>query len=239
MQNNVIILAVGLSGSSVLTGLVSRAGYSLGESTVEKPDYNTFENAELVRLNQQLLEMTHATRFGLEYRGEFIEKMRALPGRIDEAPFRAFIKRCDARQRWVWKDPRLTVTIHFWKHLLDLQRIKFIVNDRELLQAWISWNIRREIQSYAYAKRYTQQVVGAIHAFLNENGLRHVHVRYEDLICEPEPTLARINAFIGSSLTLDDLSRVYRGPLRKKTHGLVNFAKAGLIYLKNYEERFG
>jgi hypothetical protein len=239
MRNNVVILAVGLSGSSVLTGLISRAGYSLGDSTVEKPDYNTFENLELVRLNKRLLEMIDATRFTLEYRPEFIEKMQALYGRIDDTQFRAFITHCDARQPWVWKDPRLTVTMHFWKHLLDLSRIKFIVNDRELMQAWISWNIRREIQSFEYAKRYTEQVVGAMRQFLQEHGLQHIHVRYEDLICQPESTLGRINQFIGSGLTLDDLSRVYRGPLRKKTHGIVNFAKAGLIYLKNYEERFG
>ncbi len=237
VPHNVIVLAIGLSGSSILTNLVAQAGYAFAGPTVKIPDYDTFENQELVRLNKRLLDLADANSFPKEYRPEFIERIKALYGKIDDSEYRAFAKHCEAHQPWVWKDPRLTITMYFWKHYLDLSRVKFIVNDREALQGWISWNLRRQIQSFRYAKRYMDQVVVAMRHFLEEHSLPFEHVRYEDLICTPEPTLARLNKFLGCNLTLDDLSRVYQGPLRKKTHGCINFVKAGLIFLKNYDER--
>jgi hypothetical protein len=238
MRNNVIILAIGLSGSSVLTALIEKAGYSLCGHTVAKPDYDTFENAELVRLNRQLLQLAGATSFGVEYRAQYADNMQRLHGQIDDSEYRAFLEHCGKHQPWVWKDPALSVTMHFWKHLLDVSRIKFIINDREPLQSWISWNIRRQVQSYDYAKRYTRAVLDSMHHLLQQHAAQHLRVRYEDLICGPEHSLKRINAFLGCSLTLDDLARVYHGPLRKKTHGVANFCKASLIYLKNYGERY-
>jgi hypothetical protein len=239
MRPNVIVLAVGLSGSSVLTHLISRAGYWVGDATHKNQDYDTYENLALTRLNKRLLEMIGVDNFGLVFRREYIDDMQALYGRIDERDFRAFVARCDTQQPWIWKDPRLAVTIHFWRHFLDLSKIKFVVNDRDPMQAWISWNIRREIQSFEYAKRYSEQVMRETRRFLQEQACGHLHVRYEDLICTPEATLRRLNTYLGCTLALDDLSRVYKGRLRRKTHGWANFTKAGMIYLKNYEERVG
>ena len=54
MKKNVIILTYGLSGSSVLTGLLVRGGYWPGAKTYVKPDYDTFENVRLIELNKQL-----------------------------------------------------------------------------------------------------------------------------------------------------------------------------------------
>ena len=239
MKQNVIILAVGLSGSSVLAGLISRAGYSVGENTFEKLDYNTFENAELVRLNKQLLEIAGIGEdFTIEYRQEYADKMKALYGRIDDSEFRAFIAHCDNNQPWLWKDPRLSITMHFWKHMLNLNCTKFIVNDRDPVQAWISWTIRRQIQTFSYSKRYSDLVIGSITSLLNEQGLDHIKVRYEDLVCRPETTIVNINKFLGCRLTLTDLDKVYKGKLRRKTHGFSSFAKASLIYLKNYNQRY-
>ena len=56
VRDNVIILTGGLSGSSALAGLLSAAGYWSGEDTFKKRDYNTYENAELIRLNRQLMQ---------------------------------------------------------------------------------------------------------------------------------------------------------------------------------------
>jgi len=57
MKKNVIILTHGVSGSSVFAALLGRAGYWLGSETVQKPDYDTFENAALVALNYELLHV--------------------------------------------------------------------------------------------------------------------------------------------------------------------------------------
>src|ERR1700704_5548430 len=68
---NVVILTVGWSGSSMLAGLLRAAGFWTG-TTVRNTDYNTYENAELVRLNRKLLTMAgigeaYATQFQPEW----------------------------------------------------------------------------------------------------------------------------------------------------------------------------
>lgn len=55
-MNSIIILTHGWTGSSVFSGLLGRAGYWLGEATAKKSDYDTFENAGSVRLNQRWME---------------------------------------------------------------------------------------------------------------------------------------------------------------------------------------
>ena len=57
---NVIILTSGISGSSVLTGLISRAGYWLGDVT-HKKEYDTYENQELIDLDLQLFKQSEYT----------------------------------------------------------------------------------------------------------------------------------------------------------------------------------
>ena len=60
-RRNVIILTSGLTGSSVLTGLISRVGYWNGDQT-HKKEYDTCENSELISLNLSLFQ--HRWVFG-------------------------------------------------------------------------------------------------------------------------------------------------------------------------------
>ena len=239
MGKNVIILTVGLSGSSVLTNLISRAGYWSGGDTFKKTEYDTHENAELVALNKALLEHANiGEKFTMAFEQDYIDKVTALRDTVDLTPYRALVERCSQHQPWVWKDPRLWLSIRFWQPLLPLDDIQFIVQTREPLQAWISTTIRRQIQTYAYSKRYTDAVRGSILQFLSEHNKDFLELTFEDLVCRPESTIARLNAFLDAELTLDDLTHVYNKPLRKKAHGSANFSKAALIYLKNYGERY-
>ena len=77
-MNNIIILTHGWTGSSVFSGLLGRAGYWLGEDTAKKNDYDTFENAELVRLNQRWMK-TVAPDLRYEYRFDAADLARFSP----------------------------------------------------------------------------------------------------------------------------------------------------------------
>ena len=73
MPANLIVLNNGLSGSSVLTGLIAQAGYWTGSQTISKQDYatqayDTHESVDLVQLNQNIL--SHF-RVGDEYHHRF------------------------------------------------------------------------------------------------------------------------------------------------------------------------
>jgi hypothetical protein len=239
MKRNVIILTSGLSGSSVLTGLIARAGYWTGESTFKKADYDTFENQELIDLNLRLFrEAGYRGNYLLEYSPEAIRNVGELYGKIDCAPYRALIEHCNQHEPWIWKDPRLWLTIRFWKNLLDLDSCCFIILSRGLMQSWISSLLRRQITTYRYSKAYETKIVESAVKFAEETRVPSLRLTYEGLIMRPAETLESLNRFLGSNLSLSDLQQTYHKPLYKSPRSsIARHVKAMMIYAKNYSER--
>ena len=239
MRKNVIILTSGLSGSSVLTSLIARAGYWTGENTFKKRDYDTYENQELIRLNKQLLqEAAYKGNYLLEFSPEAITAIAHLYAETDLGPYRAFISRCEEHCPWIWKDPRLWLTIRFWRNLLDPEKCSFILLTRGSMQSWISSLLRRNITSYRYSRRYEERIRQSIEEALAENGRPYLHLTYEGLIQQPAQAIGRLNEHLGTKLTVEDLKAIYRKPLYKSPrNSLVKHITAILIYLKNYSER--
>lgn len=237
---NIVILTHGWTGSSVFSALLGRAGYWLGSETVRKTDYDTYENADLVVLNRRLLDQLAP---GLDHEHRFepadIERIDAAADRIDLQPYRAFVERCSAEGCWVWKDPRLTWTIGVWARVLDIQRTSFLVLTRDDLQAWISANARRHVQSWDFTCGYNHGITRANCRRVAGFGRPVLQLGFEDLLLEPERTLDRLNGFFGLHLTLEDLLAVSREPLYRRSRGWRDFVEALLVYVKNYSERDG
>ena len=239
MNKNVIILTNGLSGSSVLTGLIARAGYWTGEQTFKKKDYDTFENQQLVDLNKKLFtDLGFEEDYEMTFDPAYLCPFAETNGRIDDAPFQKFLEELDSHQPWIWKDPRLWLTIHYWKHLLNLDEVRFVHLTRDPLQTWTSVTIRRQIQTLDYLRRYMHGIRDSIREFIADNDLPCLELNYEQILVQPEASVARINEYLGSELTIDDLRAVYRGDLYRKPRDTMDFLKAGLIYLKNYGQRY-
>jgi hypothetical protein len=235
---NVIILTSGLSGSSVLTGLIARSGYWVGDKT-HKKEYDTYENEELIKLNLQLFHQAGYTgNYTQEFSPEAIAKIASLDGTIDDRPYRQFLAKCDEHRPWTWKDPRLWLTIRFWKNILHLDECKFLLLTRSYAHSWVSSTLRRHIRSYHSLKRYEQSVKDSIIDFLHNANLPCLQLTYENLIVHPEETIGKLNAYLEAGLTVEDLEVVYHKTLRKVPRSsAVDFIKAGLIYVKNYSER--
>lgn len=235
---NVVILTVGWTGSSVLAGLLGAAGFWTG-TTVRNTDYNTFENAELVRLNRKLLTIagigeTYATQF----HPEWYASVERLAHTVNRSPFTAFIDECERHSPWLWKDPRLWVTMGFWKHLLPARHVKYLLLTREPLQAWISCTLRRQIQTFGHLRRYNASTEGSMRRFLTDQSAPHLHIVYEDLQLRADRELARLSKFLGATLTLDHLLAIHdSGRLDRRNRGVKDFCKAVLIHAKNYGER--
>jgi hypothetical protein len=239
MKPNVVILTSGLAGSSVLTGLVARAGYWTGDATFKKEDYDTYENQELVALNQRLFrEVDYAGDHTVRFSPEGIQRIAEAYGKIDAKPYSTFLEKCEQHRPWVWKDPRLWLTIRFWQHLLDLDHCRFVLLNRDIFQTWVSITLRRQIQSYAYLDRYMDGVKNSLVEFLRSNKLSYLDLEYEDLILRPDTTIERLNTFLGTSLSIGDLQQVYTKPLYKRPRAWLDYPKAMLIYLKNYGQRY-
>jgi sulfotransferase family protein len=234
---NVIVLTTGLTGSSVLAGLLARAGLWAGDATVLK-EYDTFENLELANLNKRLLkEAGCPIDYSTEFSWRALHTVCAARDRIDLGPYRDFVLRLRARTPWILKDPRLWLTIRFWQQLLSFDDVRFVWLTREPLQGWISATTRRIVMSYGYFRQYEGQINASIEAFLELNALPYTHVSFEQLLLVPEGTLDKLNNFLDLKLTLEDLKSVYNRPLYRKSRGLRDFLVASAIYGKNYFQR--
>jgi hypothetical protein len=239
MSLNVIILTSGLTGSSVLTGLISRAGYWAGDNTHKKREYDTYENTELIELNRRILkEATYSGNYLMEFSPEAISRVSSMFGEVDSQVYNLFVSKCNEHRPWVWKDPRLWLTIRFWKHLLDLEECRFVLLTRGSVQSWISQTLRRQITTYRYSRSYEGRIKRSIIDFVEENRVPYLPVCYEDLILRPAETIDALNRYLQTSLTVEDLKSVYHKRLYKNPRSsLVNHVKAILIYVKNYSER--
>jgi hypothetical protein len=239
-MKNTVILTHGWTGSSVFAGLLERAGAWLGEETMVKPDYDTFENAQLVRINNGLMERFAA---GLNHEHDFSSAQisqiaeRALGS--DLTPQREFMSLCAQHGPWLWKDPRLTWTIRVWAEVMDLSSTRFVVLTREPVQAWITANLRRHIQSMAFTRAYNGGITQSNVQFLEERGLAYLPLSFEDLLVQPQASLEKLNQHLGSALQVTDLQAVCRLPLGRRSRGTADFIKAAAIYAKNYGERDG
>jgi len=245
MKPNVVILTSGLTGSSVLTGLIARAGYWTGDRTHQKDStqkneqYNTHENAELIDLNLRLFkEAGYRGNFSTEFSPELIRRITDLAGKIDDSDYRTFLNKCADKQPWIWKEPRLWLTIRFWRKLWDFDGCKFILLTRGCVQCWVSATLRRQIRTYRNLTAYEDNIKASFTSFLEENHLSCLPLRYEALIQHPTETLEELNGYLGLSLTIEDLQKVYTKPLYKAPRSsIADYAKAALIYLRNYSER--
>lgn len=231
---NVIILTSGLSGSSVLTGLIARQSYWTGVDTFKK-EYDTFENIELIRLNKQLITDAKCSgSYEMEFHQDAIDRIAALDRGRNGGPHREFVAECGRHEPWIWKDPRLWLTIRYWHPLLDWNRCKAVVLTRNPRHQWVSMTLRRKIQSYATMKRYETAVERSLLQFVDANRIDFLKISFEDLIMAPEDTLGRLNRHIGSTLRVNDLASVYQGELyRAPRRSVRDLVKAILIYLKN------
>jgi len=231
-------MTAGLAGSSVLTGLVARSGYWTGLETFKKLDYDTYENERLTQLNQQLLKLVgFEDDYAEIFPGWVSDAIDRKIDKIDATPFVEFVSECHRNNPWIWKDPRLNLTMPAWARWLDLDSIRFLMITREQTQSWISSTLRRQIQTYSYHAAYNDRVKRAIHAFFDKHSLEHLPIVYEDLVVKPEQTLKQLNQFLETRLTLNDLEQIYSRTLYKRQHGPRSLVKALLIYLKNYHER--
>ncbi len=239
-MKNIIVLTHGISGSSLYASLLAQAGYWLGDATMKKTSYDTFENVQFIELNNQLLARLGPT---LEHTRRFdprdVSEITRQASDQDYQPLRDFVAAIKPHQPWLWKDPRLTWTIRTWENALALEDVAFLVLTREPMQAWISSILGRHINTYRHVCDYNEGITRSNLEFLHSRGLPHLALSFEDLLLRPEQTLSTLNAFFGLDLRMEHLRKVCNIPLYRKSHGWKAWILALLIFGKNFRERDG
>lgn len=237
---NVIILTTGISGSSVITGFLAKSGLWTGDDTVYKDNitgkYETYENKKLVDLNDRLITEAGAEFVGkARYDADQRDRFNAMYRDVDTSSYREFISECDEHSPWIWKDPRLFLTIGFWKNLLDLQDTKIIVIHRNTYELWKSQAIKRIVYSYSYLKQSENETRQELIDYLDANGFTFMTLEYDQFTGNPDKSIERLNSFLGTRLSKNDWDDIYRPTSQWSRYKRTLLAF--LIYLKNYNSR--
>ncbi len=231
MKDNVIILTTGSSGSSVLAGIINTQGYWAGDTT-KKLSFDTFENTELVDLDIEILE---ASGFKREDCNDLpppsIQKIKKLVDSIDLKPFKQFIEKCDQHRPWLWKDPRLSFTIHFWAEVMNADSCKYILMDRDPHQSYAGLILNRKVpMNFAEQSQINNNYIESSEEFLRGRKLPYFQCTFEDLILKPENLLQELNRFLNVNIELSHVKSVYRGKLYQWRYSKLDFLRARLIY---------
>jgi hypothetical protein len=235
MLPNIIILTSGETGSSVLAGLLAKAGFWLGDETAEVA-YKTFENSKLIDLNKKILD---ATDYGwydsLNLPAPVISQIKDALNCMDCSEHKQFAESCVSNSPFLWKDPRLSYTIYFWDQIMDLSSTKFIVMTRDLNQSWTGTVLRGKFPiALDDMKTVHDNCFKYATDYLKSSGYEYLHITFEEMISSPNESLDKLNSFLSVKLTLDDLKGVYRGQLGCIRWSRLDFfkAKLKLLYYK-------
>ena len=219
MKDNIIIMGPGRTGSSILAGIISQAGYYLNADQLQKRMFypgGDYENPELVKLNKSLLlKSGYGAEKVVSFREVDIDFMNKFAQSTNINEYEAFIGNCNDNSPWLWKDPRLTFTIYFWRNFINLQKIKFIFITRDQEQVFRShskygiYYTKKEVyQRYAYQ----EQTANDCFSF---QGIEPLHLKYAE-IWQKEHLLTKLNNFLGTDLTLVQYDNIVKSNLIKK-----------------------
>ena len=242
MNNNVIVLTTGLSGSSLVTSFIAQAGYWTGDETVVKNNstgnYNTYENKRLIELNTQLMNtVSYVYNNDAQFHNQAHVIFEEAANEVDKNEYMNFINYCNSKGKWIWKDPRLWITIGFWQSIINKNSTKFILLYRDPLSLWISLLNKRQIVSYSYLKHKEKESRDELRGYLEAQGYDYHLLCYDELIELPQNVIPGLNEYLNVSLSIADLDNVYKGNLGDKTWSYKKLVLAILIYIKNIHLR--
>lgn len=181
MGNQIIVMGMHRSGTSVITNLIHRMGAYFGEidDEMRPSDDNPkgfWERMDVVQLNDALLEYGNSDWFRIS---EFDS------GKLDVTPeieqkIKAILSRFEKESPWVVKDPRYSLTFPTWIKYLDSPIL--VIPFRSPLEVAKSLQERNHFPiefSIALWERYM------ISAIKSSNSLPVILIEYENIIANP------------------------------------------------------
>lgn len=213
MGQNVIVVGMPRSGTSLTASVFARHGYHVGsirrgryrEGDEHNP-FGYFEADDLVRRNAQLFG-----RVGFPHHNTWLfdrmpdEQRRRIATLEIESCDVDLVERYAAHRPWMWKDPRLTYTIGYWCRLVDPSTTAVVVVRRrpdDVVASFrrMGWTVQPDL-----LQRVVEHVDAAEEA-LRTAGVPYLLVDYEDYLRRGEEAARRLGQHTGLALSVDDLN---------------------------------
>lgn len=190
----VIVTGPGRSGTSAVARVLHESGVELGRDLAPPTEHNRagfYEELPVVDLNDEVMaDLGMTTIAGWTDRSSVLAAAAPYAGRMRELAVAA----ADG-----WKDPRFCLLLEAWlPHLPAPPKIVVCLRSPEAF-------IHSVISIFGLASREQLEAWWSNHHLRVLEVIRHYRlqatcVRYEDLIAEPERTVAALASFIGSPL---------------------------------------
>ncbi len=218
----IVVIGMHRSGTSLLARILSDLGVHMGDELEANHEAVTF-----LKANNELLKSA----------GAYWAKPRPFLSQLEDE---SFLSRCEHRAReslgkhfasygdasrmreWGWKDPRNTLTLPVWRRCFPAASVIHVVRNgldvalslfRRERRRWINKGAEKRMfpptlgASYRLWKTYTE--AGLLHA-----GRDSLRLRYEDLIGDPEGSLAQIAELAGLRPNRERLEEIVRTRIR-------------------------
>ena len=214
MPKNIIIVGPPRSGTSLTSGIFARQGYFAGEQLRSGDDYNPFgyfEDEALVEANVKLFSEVdfnfHNTWMFAPIADSQIEAISKLPTKECD---QQLVGACDGHVPWMWKDPRLCVTLSYWTKLIDWSTTGVVLTQRNPEDVY--WSFRRKGWCPSGNARRDQTIeriekhAATALATVQQYNVPHISIQYDEYHECPAEVAQRINEFADLELTPADLN---------------------------------
>jgi hypothetical protein len=218
MPKNVIIVGPPRSGTSLTAAVFARRGYYVGEieSTAirdgdDNNPYGYFEADRLIERNVDLLRRAgfafhNSWKYG-PVADEVPQRLACMPPSQGEHDFVAHYA---SRQPWMWKDPRLCLTLPVWAKAVNPDNTAILVVHRaadEILRSFLrmGWCEDRG-ESRRQAETTIRLHADCAERFARESGIPSLSVDYARYLQDAAGVASEIGALCGLPLTAEDLN---------------------------------
>jgi hypothetical protein len=194
-EGPVCIIGMHRSGTSMIANLLNHCGLSLGpEERLLAPTTNNpmghFEHAGFLEINEALLKYLGGSWDNPPDFKSGWERDLALGKFIDKANL--LLTTLSNRFHWGWKEPRTTILLPFWQHLVS--NLRFVICVRKPLEVARSLARRDGMSITAGAQLWNQYMRAAIR---DTNSFPRIFTFYEDYFCKPLDEINRVSEFCG------------------------------------------
>jgi hypothetical protein len=239
------VLVVGMhrSGTSAATRLVNMLGpATCAPGEMVRGPWNPsghFESRTLMHLNNALLTQMGRSWWYPPPAGDGYDAVAALVTTTRAQARRAF-RRVHGQVPWVWKDPRTSVLLPYWRTALG-PRLASVVVVRNPLEVAVSMQRRHDVPvsfSVALWERYNRLIL------THTRGMPVLVTRYADLVEDPAGWSAQARSFLsGLGMPLEPTAGDAVGSaqefvdaeLRHSTHSRRDLVAAGTTSLHVYD----
>lgn len=218
MAKNALIVGPPRSGTSLASSIFARVGYHVGSIRAANyrlgDDHNPFgyfEADEVVEHNARLLRRV-GYRFHNTWTFEPISASEEAQFAVLEADDqdRELVRGYEDHAPWLWKDPRMCLTLPYWWRFMDPDRTVVYLTTRDPVDAYASFRRKGWCRSGAGERRRVGRLVEhhieSARQTVASLNIPHIRVHYTDYSTDPEGVAERISEAFEIDVSSADLN---------------------------------